>query len=108
MERFRGFDVASALGFLLRSGKLPSQAYQGVFRFLLPVSTAEVLGRNRVPVPCLLFVLGLFLKGAEFPGDHRITGACIKLGELGRSVSAVFGFADSSLDLSPVGHVGAL
>ncbi len=108
MERFRGFDVARALCFFVRSGKLPSQAYQGLFSFFLPVGTAEVLGCNRVPVPCLLFVLGLFFKRAEFPCDHRITGACIKIGELGGSVGAVFGFADSSLDLSPVSHVGAL
>lgn len=108
MERFGCFDVAGALCFFVRSGKLPSQAYQGLLSFLLPVGTAEVLGRNRVPVPCLFFVLGLFFKRAEFPCDHRITRACIKLGELGGSVSAVFGFADSSLDLSPVGHVGAL
>ena len=92
----------------MRRGKFEAEPSQRFFGFFLPVGAAKTLRCDGVPVAGLGGVLRFFFEGAQFPCDHRIAGSLKKLGKFRGCVSAIFGLAYPSLDLSPVSHVGVL
>ena len=86
------------------SGQFDTQARQGFFGFLFPISAAETLRGDDVPAARFFVATGFFFNRAEFPCHHRVARTLIKLGKFGWRVWAVLRLADARLNLSPISH----
>src|ERR1700675_639775 len=111
-SHFPGAEVRGGMRFAgsfgRRNGQLHAQSREGVRCLLLPIATAEALRSDRVPLHGLVVSRGFLFNRSELPRHHGVAGTLEKFRKLCRRVGTVLRFADSRLNLAPVGHGGAL
>jgi hypothetical protein len=87
-------------------GRLDSEPRQRLLGFHLPLRAAESLRRSLIPLRGIGVAPGFLVKLREFKRHHRVIRGLVKSRKLRRRIFARSRFADSSLDMSPVRHVG--